>query len=480
MTKKYFIETFGCQMNDLDSEKIAGNLSCHGMEPVNDFAHADIIILNTCSVREKAVQKAYARLGEIKRDKARRPNLVVGVVGCMAQLEKENILKRAPFINVLAGPQKGYKIGDLIEQSIHSRSPAVEMRTDDDPGPIEARSIMRQNPWRASVTISEGCNRRCAFCVVPITRGRERIRASADILREVESLASQGFIEIVLLGQTVNSYVDRTVPNMNFANLLRRVAAISGIRRIRFTSPHPSDFTDELLEVMVSCPEVCNHIHLPVQSGSTKILQSMQRAYTRESYMEVVRKIQNADRPIAISTDIIVGFPGETEADFGDTLRLLDEVQYDGIFSFKYSPRPYTAALNLPDEISDEEKGRRLDAVQQRQKRIQYNKNAAFVGQVLEILVEAKARSRVRLSGRSSNNKIVNFDGPDNLMGKIVRVQIKSFSPNSLKGIWIQSGAAAESPDALQHPVSASAAAQAGNIRTTPIPRFFKPGLEGI
>jgi len=438
MTTKYFIETFGCQMNDLDSEKIAGNLRHVGMEPAGNLSEANLIILNTCSVRDRAVQKVYARLGEIRRHKARRQDLIVGVVGCMAQLEGEKILKRAPFVNIVAGPQKGHAMGDLVEQSIRTRSPVIAMRSDDDPSPLENAYIFRQNPWRASVTISEGCNRNCAFCVVPATRGRERVRGSEDVLCEVEALAAQGYIEIILLGQTVNSYSDRKA-GVSFAQLLRRMSQIRGLKRIRFTSPHPSDFSDELLEVMVACPQVCNQIHLPVQSGSTRLLRAMRRGYTRESYMTVVRKIREASRPISISTDIIVGFPGETVADFQDTLSLLDEVQYDSAFSFKYSPRPNTSALSLPDEISEEEKGRRLEELQERQKLIQQQRNAAYMGQKLEVLVDDRARSRVTLSGRTRNNKIVNFDGPESLMGQMVRVEITGFSPNSLKGVWIHS-----------------------------------------
>ncbi len=428
-------------MNDLDSEKISGNLRNNGMEPVSDPSEADVIILNTCSVREKAVQKVYTRLGELKRHKAQRQDLVVGVVGCMAQLEGEKILKRAPFVSVLAGPQKGHVMSDLIGRSIESKSTIVEMRMDDEPAPVETAYVMRQNPWRASVTVSEGCSRQCAFCVVPLTRGRERARASASILSEVQSLVEKAYIEIVLLGQTVNSYVDPTAERMNFANLLRRVSEIPGLKRIRFTSPHPSDFSDELLDVMVSCPQVCNQVHLPVQSGSTRILRAMQRGYTRESYMRTIKKIQNAEREIAISTDLIVGFPGETDQDFLDTLSLLDEVQYDAAFSFKYSPRPNTAALNIPDEISDEEKGSRLEILQERQRQIQYRKNAAYLSRRVEVLVDDKARCRFSLTGRTSNNKIVNFDGPESLMGQITQVEITGFSPNSLKGVRIHSEA---------------------------------------
>jgi tRNA-2-methylthio-N6-dimethylallyladenosine synthase len=439
MKKKYLIETFGCQMNDLDSEKIAGSLRHSGMEPADHPLEADVIILNTCSVREKAVQKVYTRLGEIKRHKLQRPGLVVGVVGCMAQLEKDKILQKAPFVNIVAGPQKGHIMGSLVNQSMSGQSPVVQMRRDDDPGPAETEYILRQNPWRASVTISEGCNRSCAFCVVPATRGKARVRPSESILREVEDLVAKGFVEILLLGQTVNSYVDETAGGVTFAQLLRKMSGIEGLKRIRFTSPHPSDFSDELLEVMTSCPQVCNQIHMPVQSGSTRILRAMRRGYTRESYMTVIRKIQNAGRDIAISTDLIVGFPGERESDFEDTLSLLDAVQYDSAFSFKYSPRPNTEALSLCDDVPEEEKGRRLEILQQRQKEIQYRKNAAYVGRVMDVLVDDRARSRFSLMGRSTNNRIVNFDGPDSLIGRIIQVEITGFSPNSLKGVWIPS-----------------------------------------
>jgi tRNA-2-methylthio-N6-dimethylallyladenosine synthase len=436
MAKKYFIETFGCQMNVLDSEKIAGNLRHGGMEPAGDPGHADVIILNTCSVRERAVQKVYARLGEVKRHKVKRSDLVIGVVGCMAQLEGERILKRAPHVSVLAGPQKSHVIADLVSEAAATKRPAIDLRMDEDPEPLETCHILRENPWRAGVTISEGCNRQCSFCVVPYTRGRERNRESANILREVRDLVTQGYVEIMLLGQTVNSYRDPEDPEFSFARLLCKLAEIDGLRRIRFTSPHPNEFSDELLQVMVACPQVCNHIHLPVQSGSTRVLRAMRRGYSRRRYLESIRKLQSAPRPIAVSTDIIVGFPGETEEDFQDTISLIDQVQYDGVFSFKYSPRPNTAALDLPGEIPEEEKGRRLIYLQERQKLIQYNKNASYVGKAVEVLADDAARARFSLSGRTSDNKIVNFDGPEELLGRFVNVEITGFSANSLKGVW--------------------------------------------
>jgi tRNA-2-methylthio-N6-dimethylallyladenosine synthase len=326
-------------------------------------------------------------------------------------------------------------MSELVEETLRSHAPAIDLRMDDDPEPLETSHVLRQSPWRAGVTISEGCNRHCTFCVVPFTRGKERHRESANILREVRDLADQGYVEIVLLGQTVNSYRDPADSRIRFAQLVRRVAEIDGIKRIRFTSPHPNDFTQDLLEAMVACRQVCNQIHLPVQSGSTKVLRGMRRGYTRERYLETIRLIQNAARPIAISTDIIVGFPGESEVDFEDTLSLLDQVQYDSVFSFKYSPRPNTAALDLRDEVPEGEKGRRLTVLQDHQKLIQYNKHSAYVGQILEVLVEDRARSRYTLAGRSTNNKVVNFDGPEELMGRFVPVEITGFSANSLKGV---------------------------------------------
>jgi len=427
-------------MNELDSEKIAGNLSHNGLEPVGDMSQADVIILNTCSVREKAVQKVYARLGEIRGRKSHEKEVVVGVVGCMAQLEGQKIFQRAPFVNIVAGPQKGHLMSYLLDKTLKTRSPAIDMRMDDDPEPLEPSYVLRQNPWRASVTISEGCNRHCTFCVVPFNRGSERNREAHNIVREIEDLVSQGYVEIVLLGQTVNSYRDPSAGGYTFARLLRRLAEIEGLRRLRFTSPHPNDFTDDLLDVMTTSPKVCNQIHLPVQSGSTRVLRAMCRGYSRERYIEIIQNIRNSARPIAISTDIIVGFPGETESDFRDTLRLLDEVQYDCVYSFKYSPRPNTVATGLGNDLTEEEKGRRLQVLQEQQRLIQFNKNAGHVGETLEVLVEERARSKFALAGRASNNKIVNFDGPESLMGQFVKVKVTGFSANSLKGIWLQDG----------------------------------------
>jgi tRNA-2-methylthio-N6-dimethylallyladenosine synthase len=437
MAKKFYIETYGCQMNELDSEKIAGSLRHQGMEPASESSKADVLILNTCSIREKAVQKVYTRLGEIGKYQRDNKELLVGVVGCMAQLEGERILQKARAVKFIAGPQKSQAMPALIELAAKSKEPAIDLRRDDDPEPLETGHILRESSWRAGVTISEGCNRRCSFCVVPATRGRERNRESESIAREVENLVCQGYLEVVLLGQTVNSYQDPSSKEITFAPLLRRLAQIEGLKRIRFTSPHPSDFSEDLLDLIVTYPQICNHIHLPVQSGSSRILRLMKRGYTRKGFLNVIEKIKSASRPIAISTDIIVGFPGESAEDFTDTLSLMAEVQFDGIFSFKYSPRPNTTALSLPDEVAEEEKGRRLTMLQEQQKLIQYNVNSTYIDQALEILVEGRARNRYALCGRTTNNKIVNFDGPETLIGQCIPVKITGFSTNSLKGIWI-------------------------------------------
>jgi tRNA-2-methylthio-N6-dimethylallyladenosine synthase len=439
MAQKFFIETFGCQMNELDSEKIAGSLAHSGMERAGRAAEADVLILNTCSVRDKAVQRVYARLGSIRRQKARDSDMVVGVVGCMAQLESKRILAKAPFVNIIAGPQKGHAIPHLVQRTRDTGAPAIDLRMDEDPEPLDTAFVLRESPWRAGVTIGEGCSRQCTFCVVPFTRGSERSRDSAAILQEIERLAERGYVEIILLGQTVNSYRDPTDRNFTFPVLLARVASVPGIERVRFTSPHPADFTDDLLAVMVEHPKVCNQVHLPVQSGSDGVLRAMLRGYTRRRYADMIQKIKRASRPIAISTDIIVGFPGESGADFRDTLNLLDEVQYDQVFSFKYSPRPNTRALELADDVPDEEKGRRLTILQDQQRLIQYNRNAAWLDRTVELLVDGPARSRFALAGRTTENKVVNFDGPESLIGSFAEVRITGFSANSLKGTWTNS-----------------------------------------
>ncbi len=436
MTRSFYIETFGCRMNELDSEKIAGALCREGLRPARDPGEADVVIVNTCSVREKAAQKAYARLGQLRRRKARERGLIIGVVGCLAQLEGAQLLRRVPGLDLVAGPQREHRLPQLLRQRLAGGAPAVDLGMDEGGAPAETEPVLRRSRFCAGVTISEGCSRRCSFCVVPAARGPQRDRPGAAVVREVERLAQEGYVEVTLLGQTVTSYRDPAGEYGDLAALLRRLCRIDGLERIRFSAPHPGDFGQALVDTIASCPKICEHVHLPVQSGSTRILRAMRRGYTRDTYLRVVERIRAAARPIALSTDIIVGYPGESEKDFEDTLSLLAEVQYDSVFSFKYSPRPNTPAFESADDVPEEIKSRRLSLLQERQRAIQFARNAACVGNTLEVLVEEKARTNFSLAGRAGNNKIVNFDGPDHLMGKIVPVEITGYTPNSLKGVW--------------------------------------------
>ena len=431
--KKFFIETFGCQMNHHDSEKVAGTLIKMGYAPTEDSSEADLLLLNTCNIREKANQKVFSRLGSIEKSYGTKAGAKVGLLGCMAQMEGEKIFERTPNVNLVVGSSSYSFLPQLIAQ-VEQGIPHVIDVTQDSDRLFETYTQSRENPYKAYVTIMEGCNRYCAFCVVPYTRGPERSRNGTHILSEIRQLASEGYQEILLLGQTVNSWRDPAGEIPSFAELLRRVADIEGIRRIRFTSPHPSDFHPEIIEVIETVPAVCNQVHLPVQSGSTSVLQRMKRDYTRQEYLRRVELIKTAKREIALSTDIIVGFPGESQEDFEETLSLMEQVQYDSIFSFKYSPRPGTEAYSFEDGISEEEKSRRLLVLQEFQRKIQLERNVRLIGKEFEVLVEGKSRDAKDLMGRTTQNKIVNFLGPPELLGKWAQVRVTRFSAHSLQG----------------------------------------------
>jgi tRNA-2-methylthio-N6-dimethylallyladenosine synthase len=390
-------------------------------------------LLNTCNIREKANQKVFSRLGSIQKSYGTKAGAKVGLLGCMAQMEGQKIFERAPNVDLVVGSSSYSFIPQLVAQ-VEQGIPQVIDVTQDTDRLFETYAQSRENPYKAYVTIMEGCNRYCAFCVVPYTRGPERSRSGARIVSEICRLASEGYQEILLLGQTVNSWRDPAGEIPSFAELLRRVAGIEGIRRIRFTSPHPSDFHAEIVEVIETVPAVCNQVHLPVQSGSTSILRRMKRDYTRDEYLRRVELIKTAKREIALSTDIIVGFPGESQEDFEDTLSLMEEVQYDSIFSFKYSPRPGTEAYSFEDGISEEEQGRRLAVLQEFQRKIQLERNARFVGKEFEVLIEGKSRDIKDLMGRTTQNKIINFFGPPELMGKWAQVRVTRSSAHSLQG----------------------------------------------
>src|SRR5579863_10082330 len=429
--KSFFIETFGCQMNVHDSEKVSGVLLGRGYRAVESPADADLVLYNTCSIREKAAQKVFARLGDWKTTSG---NKVIGVLGCLAQQEGEEIFERAPWVSLVCGSASYRKLPDLVAQleSGGRRVTGLDLDTDET---FETEITRRDNPFRAYLTIIEGCDYACAYCVVPHTRGPERSRPSDSILKEVRRLTDAGYTEIQLLGQTVNSYRDPSPRGMNFVELLRAVAAVEGIRRVRFTTSHPNDFHREIVEAIDSIAELCDHVHLPVQSGSPQVLRAMKRTYTRDEYLEKISWLHGARRPISLTTDVIVGFPGETERDLDDTLSLLDAVQCDGVYAFKYSPRPNTPALSLLDAISEEEKGRRLAAVQEKQREIQIRRNEALVGDTFEILVDARHESRGQWAGRTTSNRIINFStARENLLGQYVQVKVTRGGPNSLVG----------------------------------------------
>ena len=428
----FFLETFGCQMNDHDSEKVAGVLLARGYRQVATPDAAGLILYNTCSIREKAAQKVFSRLGEYRAKQSE--GKIIGVLGCVAQQEGEDIFERAPWVSLVCGSASYRKLPELIAQleSGNHRVTGLELDTDET---FETEITRRDNPFRAYLTIIEGCDKACSYCVVPYTRGPERSRASDSILREVRQLAELGYSEVQLLGQTVNSYADPTPRKMRFAELLLAVAEVPGIRRVRYTTSHPSDFTLDIVEAMEAQPKLCEHVHLPVQSGSTKVLRAMQRTYTRDEYLEKIAMIRSARRPIAITTDIIVGFPGEAEADFEQTLSLLDEVRYDSLFSFKYSPRPNTPSLKFNDVIPEEEKSRRLAVLQDKQREIQSARNKRLTGEALEVLVSGKSRRENQWSGYTSSYRLANFTShATELLGTYVQVRVTGATPNSLVG----------------------------------------------
>src|SRR5713101_1768942 len=428
----FFLETFGCQMNDHDSEKVAGVLLSRGYRQVETPEAASLILYNTCSIREKAAQKVFSRLGEYRAKQS--DGKVIGVLGCVAQQEGEQIFERAPWVSLVCGSASYRKLPEMLAELEAGNHRVTGLDTDTDET-FETEVTRRDNPWRAYLTIIEGCDKACSYCVVPYTRGPERSRASDSILKEVRQLADLGYSEVQLLGQTVNSYTDPTPRKMRFSELLLAVADVPGIRRVRFTTSHPSDFMPDIVEAIESQSRLCDHVHLPVQSGSTKVLRAMQRTYSRDEYLEKVEMMRQAKRPIAITTDIIVGFPGETEADFEETLSLLDEVQYDGLFSFKYSPRPNTPSLAMKDPIPEEEKSRRLAILQEKQREIQTARNTALVGQTFEVLVGGKSRRENQWSGYTTSHRVLNFASQaKELLGTYVQVRVTGAGPNSLVG----------------------------------------------
>ena len=432
--RNFYIETFGCQMNVHDSEKVIGTLLAQGYTQVDKPEQADLVLYNTCSIRDKAEQKVFSRLQQFKRGAGK--GKVFAVLGCVAQQEGERIFERAPHVSLVCGSASYNRLPEmLVRIEAGARGVAgLDLDTDET---FETPLTRRDNPHRAYITIIEGCDKDCAYCVVPRTRGPERSRTSRSVIEEARSLADRGYTEVQLLGQNVNSYRDPSPAGWDFATLLARVAETPGLRRVRFITSHPRDFVKEIVDAIDTNRVLANHVHLPVQSGSTRVLERMQRLYTREQYLERIAWIQNARRGIAVTTDIIVGFPGETEADFEQTLALLDQVGYDSVFAFKYSPRPNTPALVLDRQVPEEEKGRRLTIVQEKQRAIQIQRHADLVGTVEEVLVEGRNQATGQWIGRTTQNRVLNFTHPGNghsLVGEYLDVRVTRAGPNSLAG----------------------------------------------
>ena len=448
MARKYVIETFGCQMNVHDSERMAGLLEQAGFEPTEEAADADVVVINTCSVREHAEDKLYTRLGELRVMAAEHGHdPIVAVAGCVAQQEGAAIFKRSAGVaDIVLGTQAIRRLPMLVERASQPRIatgvPLIDLNPYDDiTFPLGV--TRRADPVKAYITIIEGCNEFCSFCVVPYTRGHERMRPKADILAEVRDAADSGRREVQLLGQIVNHYNAPDEPGCDFTGLLEAIHEVPGIERIRFASPHPRHFSPRFLEAMRALPKICRHLHLPVQSGSTRVLEDMRRRYTRESYLDLVARIRESLPDVALSTDMIVGFPGETEQDFEDTLSLTSTVRYHSMFSFKYSSRPNTLAeKRLPDDVPDEEKTRRIVALQARQRAIQTELNAGLVGREVQVLIDASSRRRdSEVSGRTSQNIVVNMPGPAAWIGQTVAVRIERSGAHS---VWGQAGSYAD------------------------------------
>ncbi len=427
-------------MNIHDSERMAGLLDAAGYEPTNDEAGADVIVLNTCSVRERGEDKLFSRLGEIRERVALDgTDPIVAVTGCVAQQEGAKLIDRMPFVDVVAGTQSLKRLPALIEQARASSGPTVDISPHEDVS-FPLGIVRHSDPVRAKITIIEGCNEYCSFCVVPYTRGHERMRPVADILDEARQAAQSGRREVILLGQIVNHYQAPDDERCDFAELLARVSAIAGIDRIRFASPHPRHVSDRLIEAIRDLPQVCKHLHLPVQSGSDRMLQLMRRRYSRSHFLELVDRARATVPGIAISTDIIVGFPGETSEDFELTMDLSRRANFQSMCSFKYSPRPKTLALKrMADDVPEAEKTRRIMALQQLQREAQAGWHQSLVGQTLDVFVDARSRRREwELAGRTSGNTVVNFPGSPDWLGQIVPVTITEAAPNTLRGAAVE------------------------------------------
>lgn len=435
-TKNFFIETWGCQMNEEDSEKLSGMLKSIGYTKTTQKDTADIIIFNTCCVRENAELKVYGNLGMLRKLKKNNPELIIAVCGCMMQQKNmaKDIIKRFPFVDIIFGTHNAYKFPEYLNRVRYGEKSIIEIQNKED-GIVEGIPIDRESNIKGFVTIMYGCNNFCTYCIVPYVRGRERSRSPENIENEIKSMVEKGYKEITLLGQNVNSYGKTLNPKVSFAQLLRRINNIDGIERIRFMTPHPKDFTDDVIEAIKQCDKICEHIHLPVQSGSTRILKKMNRNYSKEQYLKVVDKIKRSIPDAAITTDIIVGFPGETELDFEETLDLAKKVQYDSAFTFIYSKRKGTPADEMGEQISDDIKHERFNRLVDVINNSSAKNNKLYLGKSEEVLVEGLSKNdNTKLMGRTRTGKLVNFLGNSDNIGKLTNVHINSTNSFSLSG----------------------------------------------
>lgn len=433
---KYCIETWGCQMNEEDSEKLSGMLKSIGYTRTENKEEASIILFNTCCVRENAENKVYGNLGNLKKLKKKNPNLVIGICGCMMQQKgmADKILKEFPYVDIIFGTHNAHKFPEYL-QRVKTEHVQIKEIFDKETEIVEGIPVDRESSVKGFVTIMYGCNNFCTYCIVPYVRGRERSRKSDDIVKEIEALVAKGYKEVTLLGQNVNSYGKGSEDDVDFAGLLRKVNEIEGLERVRFMSSHPKDLTDEVIMAIKECDKLCEQIHLPVQSGSDRILKLMNRHYDREKYLELIRKIKSEIPGCSLTTDIIVGFPGETDEDFEDTLNLVKEVGYDSAFTFIYSRRNHTPADAMENQVPEEVKHERFNKLVAAVNESVIKINKEFEGKTVEVLVEGQSKNdETKYTGRTRNGHLVNFAGDDSLIGKLVNVEIKRAQPFSLIG----------------------------------------------
>ena len=437
MDKKLFcISTYGCQMNEEDSEKLSGMLKSQGYERTENKEEASIIIFNTCCVRENAENKVFGNLGQLKQLKKKNPNLVIAICGCMMQQVgmADKVLKTFPYVDIIFGTHNAHKFPEYLYRVLQEGVQVKEILNKEE-GIVEGLPIDRKSDVKAFVTIMYGCNNFCTYCIVPYVRGRERSRKSEDIIKEIEELVSQGYKEITLLGQNVNSYGKGLEEDIDFAGLLRKVNEVKGLERVRFMTSHPKDLSDDVIMAIKECDKLCEQVHLPVQSGSSRILKEMNRHYDREYYLDLVKKIKSEIPDVTLTTDIIIGFPGETEEDFLDTLSLCEEVGYDSAFTFIYSRRNHTPADKMENQIPDDIKHDRFNRLVEAINKKVVIKNKEYEGKVVEVLVEGPSKNdETKLTGRTRNGKLVNFAGDEKLVGELVNLKIVRAQPFSLIG----------------------------------------------